>query len=113
MKKWIALLLVVIVCVSFGGCTEKTMTQYDVAKVNGYWSENVYYNNFSNLQYKLPTNWVAATKEEVLEVMGIDPELLKDQRAYLKELTKTATVYDFFVQDATDRHNIAIMFENL
>lgn len=131
--KLLALIMGIIFAISLVGCAkaDKDSTATDkpteeptaaptetnepeaVLNVRGSWSDTVYTNTFLGLSYTLPEGWVAASDEEILDIMGLGAEVLGNEEALQSALEKQQTVYDFMVQDSATGSNISISFENL
>lgn len=78
----------------------------------GVWTDNVYTNEFAELSFTLPDGWVAASEEEMAQLMGVTAEMLEGANLD-SALATLQIIYDMQVTDATTRDNINIIFENL
>lgn len=80
----------------------------------GQWDGATYHNEFANLTYTLPENWIASTDEEMATMMGIGIDMMQDASMnFTPEMLEMQTLYDMMARDTTTNSNVAVMFENL
>ncbi len=101
MKKILALVLCVVVCLSVSGCGEKKEVQYAKAPeasvpAKGAWDGNVYTNSFSELTFEKPEGWISATDDELATLDVAE-----------------GVFYDMMCQDPETGSQVAIMHEEL
>ena len=104
MKKFLALLLAIVMLSALVGCGGAELTR-------GVVEGDVYKNESLGLNFNKPSSWVYSTDEEIAESMGAAADILGGD---LKEaLEKNPTIYDMMVVDSLTRTNINVGFENL
>ncbi|MCL2842401.1 MAG: hypothetical protein FWE28_02900 [Oscillospiraceae bacterium] len=93
----------------------------DGAPVRGVWDGDIFTSEYLGLQFEKPEDWVVATDEDIMQVMGLlDDGLLGDDffgegvdTARLFEVFDITTVHDIMVTDPATGSNIQIAYERL
>ena len=106
MKKFLALLLAVVMLTALFGCS--TGAKISRGTIEG----DVYQSEYLGLKFTKPSSWVFSTDEEIAAAMNFAAENLLDEN-FKKALENNPTVYDMMVVDMKTRTNINIGFENL
>lgn len=111
MKKLLTLFIALIMILSLAACGKETPPDApDLPEFSrGVWEDNVYRSDYLALSYTLPEGWVAASDDEIAEMMGLSLELLDSDM----EFSDINSIYDFSVQDPTTGTNALLMMENL
>ncbi len=111
-KKFALFLSLLLILTSTSACFfVQRSTSKQLAR--GTWNEDVYSSEMSELQFTLPEGWVAATDEEIANLMGIAADSFDDKQKWALEAAKLTTVYDMMAQDPVTGNNVIVMFENL
>ena len=79
----------------------------------GTWEGSVYTNDFLNLTYNLPQNWVKYSDEEIAEIMNLGAEIVTNGNEFLKEVSKLTSVYYIFTQDLETNNNVSVYSEKV
>lgn len=84
--------------------TDKIITQ-------GSWNDNVYTNEFAEIQMTLPDDWTYSSKEQMAELMQVGSEYLTDEAKFEAELSEMSLVYCAVVYDTATGNSIAVILE--
>lgn len=107
--------LILITLVSFTGCSnvikEKISAKNDKNISLGKWEDNVYKNDFLNIEYTLPENWSKYSDEEIAEAMDLGKELLNDEQKMSQKLAELTTVTYMMTSDPSTGNNVILMSE--
>lgn len=106
MKKFLSLMLVLALVLSFTACKgtpRKTFTR-------GVVSDNSYESEFLGLGFKAGDGWYFYTEEEIAALYGVVSDQLEDFEEYLKNAT---VVYDMQAMETATGNNVGINFEKL
>jgi hypothetical protein len=79
----------------------------------GKWTGNTYESAFTGITFTMPEGWVAATAEEIAQLIGITADVLSDEQKWMIESAKLTTIYDMFVQNTSTNNNVMVLVENL
>ena len=105
MKKFLALLLAIVMLSALVSCGSAELTR-------GVVEGDVYKNESLGLNFNKPSSWVYSTDEEIAAAIGAAADSVFGGE--LKEaLEKNPTIYDMIVVDTLTRTNINVGFENL
>lgn len=126
MKKWIALVLSVLMILSLASCAvspaevadevndlvEDVKEEIAPKMVRGTVEGEVYTNTTAGLKFTKPAAWVYSTDEELAALMDAGAEVvgIEDLEEALED---TGTVYDMMATDPTTGTNVNILYENL
>lgn len=135
MKKLTAVLLALMLVVSFAACDKKTPepattpdTPSDTAPSNpstptpsatklerGTWDGDVYTNSYMKFTLNLPEGWTISTDEELMALLDLGTEVLSEEmkKNYELAMEKAASFYDFAIADPATGTNLMFMFEDL
>jgi hypothetical protein len=79
----------------------------------GKWSGDTYESAFSGIKFTLPEGWVAATDEEIAQLIGVTADVLSDEQKWMIESSKLTTIYDMFAQNPDTKNSVMVLVENL
>lgn len=118
MKKFLALLLTVMMVMTMAACgsdasTDNGGTNENSDFVRGVWTDNVYSNEFLNLTFTMPEDWAYASDEEIAEQMGLAAEYASSTTEYAKAYADTKNIYDMISQNQVNGSDVIVMAENL
>ena len=113
MKKWLALLLAMMMVFALAACGNTDNKGNDAKEfARGSWAENVYTNDSLGLTVTVPENWEIADDEELAKLMGLTVENLSGE-GISEEFLKAQNTYDMKAQDSELGSNVIVMAENL
>ncbi len=113
MKKWLALLLAMMMAFALAACGNTDNKGNDAKEfARGSWAGNVYTNDSLGLTVTVPENWEIADDEELAELMGLTVENLSGE-GLSEEFLKVQNTYDMKAQDSELGSNVIVMAENL
>lgn len=127
MKKFIAILLMLTLVVSFTACgndipdgsvngtlktDETTGTQNeDIPLSMGHAEGNVYESKFIGIGFDLPENWTFYTEEEIKKINNIAADMVDEDIA--ETLANADIIYDMYAQDAVTGNSVNINLEKM
>lgn len=80
----------------------------------GEWSDSTFTSTYAGITFAMPEGWLAATDEEIANLMGVSADVLKESGLnYNKTLLEMQNLYDMMAQDPMSGSNMILMFENL
>lgn len=93
--------------------TEETDVQFSIGK----WNENTFENEWLNMKFEVPADWIIATDEEIAALMGVGAEIVSesqdmDSEAYAS-IAELTTSYGFMASSSTGMPSAQLMYENL
>ena len=106
MKKFLALLLTVVMLMALIGCSK------GAEPTRGTIEGDVYQNEYMGIKFTKPSSWVYSTDEEIATVMNLAADTFLDENLK-KALENNPTIYDMMVVDTSTRTNINVGYENL
>jgi len=81
--------------------------------VRGVWVDNMYINEYLNLRFVAPHEWVVATDAEVAEVMGIGADLLLNLDDDFWETVADSALVDMMVSEPFGSVSLQVIIERL
>ena len=77
----------------------------------GTWNGSTYTNDFLDLSYTLPENWIKYNDKQIAELMNLSSDLVYGDNEFLKEAAKLTSVYYLFTQDPLINNNVSVFSE--
>lgn len=128
MKRFLCLLLTLLMLFSFAGCmsgnspddvrgelTNDNQTENTTEETPGFsmgnTESNLYKNDFLGVSFKLPEGWYFYTDEQILELNNIVGEVIDDEAA--KQLANATVVYDMYAARQDQGCSVNINMEKL
>lgn len=114
MKKFISLLLAVVMLFLLVGCNsnpkpdDPKKAELSRGKIDG----DVYSNEFLGFKFTKPQSWVYSTDEEIAAAVNMGTEMFLGEN-FKEALDKSGSMYDMMVIDTLTRSNINVGYENL
>lgn len=112
-KVWRILLPAMLLCIILAGCGGKGGNESGKEYVPGDRSETEYSSEWAGLRYKLGSDMVMATDEELNNMMELGADALGDSAKMKAELAKLTSVYEMMAVNMNDQSNIIICTEKL
>ena len=112
MKKFLALLLAIVMVAMLVGCVTDAPNKQNVEISRGKIVADVYKNEYLGFEFTKPASWVYSTDEEIAAAMNLAVDKLLGDN-YKEALENNPAIYDMMVVDTITRTNINIVYENL
>ncbi len=107
MKKFLALLLAIIMVIMLAACNKQN-AELSRGTIEG----DVYKNESMGFEFIKPASWVYSTDEEIAAAMNLAVDNFFDDN-FKEALENNPSIYDMMVVDMTTRTNINVGYENL
>lgn len=117
MKKFLAILLALVMLVSFAACSAEEAVK-DLAEISnkkitrGTIDGNVYSSEYAQFTFTKPDDWNYSTDEELAALINSSSDMISAS-SFEKTLADAGSVYDMMAKDDVTGSNIMVMFENL
>lgn len=81
----------------------------------GVWTENVYSNGYLGLQFTLPEGFVAASDEEIANMMELGTDILENENIsdWQMKIAMLKSIYDMMASSPATGSSVLVMLENL
>ena len=79
----------------------------------GFWENNMYINEYLNMRFVAPHDWVVATDDEVAQLMGIGIDMLFNIDDDFWDVVADSALIDMMVSEPFGSVNVQIIFERL
>ncbi|MCL2360269.1 MAG: hypothetical protein FWC73_00465 [Defluviitaleaceae bacterium] len=82
--------------------------------VRGFWEDNTYINEYLNLRFVAPHDWVVATEEEMAQIMGVGADILgRDLDENFWDAVADSALVDMMVSEPFGSVSVQIIVERL
>lgn len=79
----------------------------------GNWDGSTYKNDFLNLSYTLPENWIRYSDDEIMKLMNLGTELAYSDNEAMKKILDLTSVYYLFAQNENNYSNVSVFSEKV
>ncbi len=108
MKRMTRVLLALVLILSITGCNGSKAVEFN----RGKWDGDKYYNEYFDITFNKPSDWLKASDDEIEATFAAGLDLI-DKSGNYKEIAKQQNVYDFLVVNADRTVSINMLYENL